>query len=181
MNYVSVPTIGDGSCFFHSIFMAVSSSYQKANTYNRKKMVVSFRRDLSKIFQSQKQGSDKSWYEYLGNGNLASLGVHPMEYYVKQLDSSSWVGNEYQELVSEVLDIDIYIIDLKKSKALGTLYPYIAGDDISCMYKGRLSVLVGASPGHYQTLGVRDPKLRLIFDPSDRIIMEMKIFFSASA
>ena len=86
----------------------------------------------------------------------------------KTLDSSEPISNEYNEFISNQLDIDIYIIDGIKRDV------YMTGTEDSLIYKNRKSVILLYLPGHYELIGTSNSSdigiINTFFDPEDRII-----------
>lgn len=175
------PTIGDGSCFFHSLCFAINREYQLGDPTYRKAYVRKLRRELSNLLIEERYPGI-SWYETLGGGELDKFSVEfsgsSLEGMISTLDSSDWVSNLFNEYVSEVLDIDIYIVDVERR----TLYN--TGDDLSKLYKNRLSVIIGymESQGHYSTICrvLEDEVYQTSFRPDDEVIRSLKKFFPTS-
>lgn len=170
-NLVCVRVIGDGSCMFHSILLATSTRYNNSNTSQRKLMASKLRSNLSKQLDRK--------YHYLSRGQLADFAratrnVTPfgsLEEMKSHLDSDSFVGQEYIELISDELNIDIYIIDLDKQDV------YIVGDT-ELYIKNRPSVVIGyrESQSHYDMIGQikSNNKIVSLFDPTHETIITLR-------
>lgn len=172
MKLVKIPTIGDGSCFLHAIVQAISPLYNAMKDDGKRTIVRKIRQELSNLLSSEKEDG-KIWYEYLSRGNLEELSdtfgdlkIEKMKHF---LNSNGWFSHLYVELISEVFNIDIYIIDYRTS----TLYNL--GDD-ELFYKGRDSVVIGyISENHFETLALlEDGEKKTYFTTDCRLISKLK-------
>lgn len=129
---------GNGSCFFNSIFKSLTG-------YDDERSVQKLRYELSlKI---------KHYYNMLSRGELLefskSVNTYSLENMQKELNSYRPVDTSYLELVSDLLNKDIYII---KNNEFLTL------DESEFYYKGRDSIIITYSgdgdSGHYDSVGV---------------------------
>lgn len=167
---VRLPAIGDGSCFFHSILLGVSDSYSSLSDRDKRRMASNLRRKLSEELDEEK-------YKSLSNGELEniskSLKKHidlSLDGLKGELDSNNFVGQEFIELVSNELDIDIYIIDIDK----GDLYRL---GDTNIYLKNRPSVILGYSEraSHYDLIGLKESgEVITLFDPRHEVIEALK-------
>lgn len=167
-NTMRIPTIGDGSCFFHAIALAYCKIYREGdNNYK-----VNFIRQLR--YQLALALSEK--YNTLSRGQLPSMSKDMPQYTLdamqKELNSNHPVDNLYLELCSEVLGIDIYIIDILKRDI------YVIGDK-ELLSKNRNSIVLGYIPGHYELVGVleRETFIRTLFPPDHSFITTIKSRF----
>lgn len=146
-NMVAIDVPGDGSCLFHVISMAIYKPYQK-NQFDRIKFVRELRRKLSVKLPI--------YYDKLADGKLLDLSIDipevNLENMQKELDSARYLSNIYNEYISELLDIDIYILSEKNKD----IYP--TGTDFRLIYKNRLSIVILYidSKKHYQLIGIKD-------------------------
>lgn len=163
-NMVSIETIGDGSCLFHSILMSFFKPYQ-FNQVDRKKYAREFRRNLASEL--------RKYYDKISEGQLYELSKSfpklKLENMQKELDSSKSVDQIYNEFISDIVNIDIYLLNAKNKDVnmVGTRN----------IYKNRVSVVILFTPGtgeigHYELIGVMESerKLKLSFEPSHPII-----------
>ena len=148
-----IETIADGSCFFHSILKATNVNYFNDN--HKSNYALNFRKSLAEKLTDEsntKDKSDKSIYQTLSRGSLPELSQNLPEFSLEQmqfqLSNHISVDNRFNELVSNELNIDIYILDSET----GDLY--ITGDDADILYFDRPSVVLYYSPGHYRLVGV---------------------------
>jgi hypothetical protein len=170
-NLVIVPTIGDGNCYFHSVLRAFNIPYIKAkNSLERVNMARTFRNALADRLLEIDPLTGDDYYSGLNNGNLEDFSKGVKEYSKdslrKELLSSEPVDNIYQELISNAVNKDIYIIDAE------TKDMYNIGSAFSLYYKGRNSIIIYYTPGHYEVVGIKrsDGSIDTIFTPEHEII-----------
>ena len=171
-----IRTIMDGNCFFHAIVMAFFIPYiegvMDGKVFDRREFVTKFRNSLANRLEQHIDILDKSsptHYETISRGELPDMAKTYDKYSMvsmqRELRSSSPVDNMYNELISDTLSKDIYILDLEKHDV------YVTGDDDDILYKGRNSIVIGAMNGHYELMGVmRDGKLKTLFSPEHPLI-----------
>lgn len=142
---VRYDTIGDGSCFFHAFLHSFYIPY-RISTYEEKRLIV---RD----FRTQLSTELVLLYDSLSRGQLCTYAQFVPEYSLSnmcaRLDSYQSVGNEFNELLSNIFNKDIYIL----SGALED--PYMMSDN-GIYYKGRDSIVLLYSNSHYELVGLRD-------------------------
>jgi hypothetical protein len=176
---IVVSTIGDGNCFFHAIIQGFLPIYNEGYSrdgsapLDKRDFISNLRKDLAENLSKKKPNTNKTWYEYLSRGKLKDLGkelpVCNLENMKSMLNSNKPVDNLFHEYVSEFLGIDIYILDLSKKDV------YKTGEDSDILHKNRRSVVVGYSPGHYSTVGVKyDNTTRTSFDFDHPFIVSIK-------
>jgi hypothetical protein len=177
---VRIRTIADGSCLFHALLKAYYDPYKlgKINglAFDRKKFVRELRRDLAyRLLKPVKVVDGKIYREYdlLAGGELAKFGQNVDEYsldkMVKTLDSDSPVGNVYNEFISNILDKDIYLLDMKTKNV------YITDYDTKYLYKDRPSIVILIVPGHYELVGINEGNfLRTLFSPDHPFIQAIR-------
>ncbi len=170
-NLVVVPTIGDGSCFFHSILRAFNTSYINAETvFERVNLTRNFRNALADRLIEIDPLTGKDYYSGLNNGKLEDFSQGVKEYsretLKKELLGSEPVDNIYQELIGNAIFKDIYIIDgeTKDMYNIGTAY--------SMYYKGGNGLILYYTPGHFEVVGIRrsNGNIDTIFTPEHKLI-----------
>lgn len=172
MKLIKIPTIGDGSCFLHAVIQAISPLYNTMENDGKRIIIRKIRKELSNLLSSKKEDG-KIWYEYLSRGSLEELSETfdnlKIEKMKKFLNSNDWFSHLYVELISEVFEVDIYIIDYRTS----TLYNL--GDD-ELFYKGRDSIVIGyISECHFETLALlEDGEKKTYFSTNSRLISKLK-------
>jgi hypothetical protein len=170
-NIVVLATIGDGNCFFHSVLRAFNTNYIKANNISdRVNLARTFRNSLADLIEEMDPFTGKTYYSGLNMGKLEEIsgGIkeYSMEALQKELRSSDAVDNIYQELISNALNKDIYIIDGPKQDIynVGSAYPMY--------YKGRNSIVIYYIPGHFEVVGIKhsDGTVDTLFTPEHPLI-----------
>ena len=174
-NLVIVPTIGDGNCYFHSVLRAFNTSYINAKSaLERVNLARTFRNALADRLIEVDPLTGSDYYSGLNNGNLEDFSKGVREYSKeslrRELLSSEPVDNIYQELISNAVNKDIYIIDAE------TKDMYNVGSTFGLYYKGRNSIIIYYTPGHYEVVGVKrsDGSIDTIFTPEHELIQLCK-------
>lgn len=174
-NVVVLPTLGDGNCFFHSVLRAFNTNYIKAKSISdRVNMARTFRNALADLLEEIDPLTGKSYYCGLNNGELEKIAGGVKEYSLgalqKELRSSAPVDNIYQELISNSLNKDIYIIDGTKKDM------YHVGSAFSLYYKGRNSIIIFYIPGHFEVVGIKhsDGSIDTLFTPEHPLIQSCR-------
>ena len=152
---VKIETIGDGSCLFHAILRAYGLDYfNTKNIHARQLYAKQLRHELADLLIKINPYTGRSYYDSLHNGTLREFSENVKEYSLynmyNELRSNSAVGNVYHELISNYLNLDIYLIDILK----GDVYPTTS--DLNCLYKNRNSIFIAVVPGHFEVIGVKD-------------------------
>jgi hypothetical protein len=170
-NVVVLPTLGDGNCFFHSVLRAFNTNYIKAKSItDRVNMARTFRNALADLLEEIDPLTGKNYYCGLNNGELEKISGGVKEYSLsalqKELRSSAPVDNIYQELISNSLNKDIYIIDGTKKDM------YHVGSAFPLYYKGRNSIIIFYIPGHFEVVGIKhsDGSVDTLFTPEHPLI-----------
>jgi len=180
-NMVRIYTIGDGSCLFHAIISSFFTPYNKGILYgvplDRRKFVAKFRSELADKL-TQKLPNGRTWYQSLSRGQLPSASrLNPevsLAAMQSELRSSLAVDNKYNELLSEILNKDIYVLhdDIKDLYFLG-----ISATDV--LYKNRDSIVILYSERthHYELVGIKDPSsgdITTLFKYNDPFIIAIR-------
>lgn len=156
---VRIRTDMDGSCFFHAIAKSFYKPYQAGMIngipLDRGDFIKNLRKDLA-LKLGEKTQDGRRQYDLLSKGELANFGKVYPEYkfdnMVKILnDNKVPVDNVYNEFISNVLNKDIYLLDLEKRDV------YMTGDDENVLYKNRDSIVILVLPGHYELIGLMTP------------------------
>lgn len=170
-NLVVVPTIGDGNCYFHSVLRAFNTSYINAEkTFDRINLTRSFRNALADRLSEIDPITGYDYYSGLNNGTLEQFSDGVKEYSKdalrKELLSSQPVDNIYQELISNCINKDIYMIDGETNDMIFT------GSTFNLYYKGRNSIVIYYTPGHYEVVGIHrsDGSIDTVFTPEHPLI-----------
>jgi hypothetical protein len=174
-NIVVLPTLGDGNCFFHSVLRAFNTHYIKAKSItDRVNMARTFRNALADRLEEIDPLTGKNYYAGLNNGELEKISGGVKEYSLsalqKELRSSAPVDNIYQEIISNAMNKDIYIIDGTKQDM------YHVGSAFSLYYKGRNSIIIYYIPGHFEVVGIKqkDGTIATLFTPEHPLIQSCR-------
>lgn len=179
-NMVRISTIGDGSCLFHAIISSFFTPYNKGILYgvplDRRKFIANFRSELADKL-TQKLPTGLTWYESLSRGELSSSAKGNPEVSLaamqSELRSSSAVDNKYNELLSEILNKDIYVLN-DDTKDL-----YFQGKSATdILYKDRDSIVILYSERthHYELVGIKNPMsgdITTLFNYNDPFIVNI--------
>lgn len=163
---IRINSIGDGDCFFHSVMNALYSEYKNSDTVKRKKLIKELKDSLIIYLESE--------YKNLSRGNLESFSTEIPEFSLenmkKELSLSTPIDNKYNELVSNYLSIDIYLLDYEKQRR------YITGQDDDILIKDRNSIIILVLPGHYEFVGVRKSEftVQTVFHPDHPLIKKLR-------
>ena len=168
-----IPTIGDGSCFLHAVLICIWSDYNKMATFEKRRVISGIRQELSKTID-KKDEDGTSYYDRLSRGELKNLSKFFTETQLGEmkrfLKSNEYFTHLYLEFISEVFEIDIYIIDYR------TMNLYNSGDN-KLLYKNRNSVIIGYDEkgSHFEALEiqVRPGKYETFFEPDSNVIREL--------
>lgn len=158
---VKIETMADGNCFFHALVNGFYVPYRtgilNGNKINKFQIVTGLRSNLAEKLGSPVDPNDPNsqiHYDILSHGNLRSFGESINEYtlgsMMKRLHGCVPVGMEFNEFISNQISKDIYLLDS------GHQDVYVIDSDLDLLYKGRNSVVIMATPGHYELVGLQD-------------------------
>ena len=180
-NMVRIKTIPDGSCFFHALCNAFFIPYRTGKitcddgseiSITQRQIVKGLRDDLAKKLASRIDANPESprYYDVISRGQLGdfSMGVnhYSLENMQKELQSDDPIDHIYNEFISDLINKDIYLLDLEKEDV------YVTGNDIDILYKNRESIVILSMPGHYELVGVRDNgTIKTLFKPDHEFIV----------
>ena len=165
-----ISAIGDGSCMFHSILQSFNKTYIESS--DKEKIIIcrTFRDDLSNILDEKIDGV--MCYDQLSRGELREISenvpeasLHNMK---NSLKSKEWGDFRFLELVSNVLNLNIFIISSDTRKL------YITGDP-ELFLKDRDSIIImNSSNIHFDTVGVKTQiGTRTLFDNNEPLIQKL--------
>ena len=169
--FVRINTIGDGSCMFHAILQCFNKTYINSNTEDKIKIIKQFRKDLSNILDED-MGSDIC-YNQLSRGKLKEISSDipdvSLENMKNDLDSSDWGDIRFLEFISNILNINVFIIysgnnDLYQT---GESDLYIKNRDSIIVYNN-LNV-------HFESIGLKSKNtIRTLFSYEDSVIKKLR-------
>lgn len=158
---------GDGSCYFHSILRAFNSSYINRPS-ERTRMCQSLRFHLTdKLAKRYRDLGGGIYREYIS----PDLTLSAMS---QELNSNHAVGNQYQELISEEFDINVYMLNASTQGIYHTA-------DADTLYKDhRDNVVLLYMPGHYECVGApaADGTITGLFATQHPLIQAIKNYHS---
>ena len=163
-HFIKKNTIGDGSCFLHALLQACNREYSKLNHNERILMV----RRLRLLLGNYLQTSDI--YDKLSRGELKEISNFVFEakkeFMVKYLKSNNWITYHYIEMISNIFNVNIFIINNGKN----TLYNF--GDNELLYKKDRNSIFINyIDQAHFETLAINTPGgQKTYFSPKSKII-----------
>ena len=179
LNYptVKIPILGtENSCYFHAILRGYYRCYIDEKTVEGRTKIARFFRNILADELESVDDSGKRVYDKLSRGSLSEYSRsftpdigwrYTLKGMKELLKSNHPVDHSFQELICDALDIDIYLIDEKSRD-----HYYTSEDEI--YFKGRDSLILSYSPGHYSLIGVKTGKgVKTLFDPDDDIIIEL--------
>ena len=169
-DFVILSTIGDGSCFLHSVLLAFNKKYIESDNKERKKIVYKLRKDLSKVLEEKE--NDKSYYENLSRGEIEELSLALPDLKIdkmkKYLNSHNWINIFYLELISNQLNIDILIYNQRSKKF------YTTGDE-EIYHRGRNTIILNYIENfHFETIGINLGETKTLFTFDCKIIQDIK-------
>ena len=155
----------DGHCFFHCLLLATSTLYRKNQSQDQKLKMVQFLRSSLAKYLEETDENDRTVYERLSRGNLAAFASEVPELSLKNLkkmlNSNQPVGEHIYELVSEFLDIDLYVFHKEQLMTF----------DRELLHKNRPSVIIVYQNGHYELcIRKKEDDWEYIFDPEDEVL-----------
>jgi len=153
-----IKIIGDGSCFFHAVLRGFNKDYIRANnTHERKQLARQLRNAIASALEESDETGTRE-YDKLGGGTYSEYNKaispvdgdkYSLEALKRELLSDASVDHAYIQMLSDHINIDIYLINSRT----GDLYT--TGTDINLLYKNRNSIVIIYSPGHYDLIGIR--------------------------
>ena len=170
-DFVRISSIGDGSCMFHSILQGFNKTYINSSVQDKIRITSQFRNDLSDILDKKING--KMCYKQLSRGSLEEFSkVVPetsLSNMKRSLGSNEWGDVRFLELISNILNLDIYVIWNEDKKI------YNLGDS-ELYYKERDSIIILNSGNiHFDTIGLKTKNgNRTLFDKNEPVIKQLR-------
>ena len=135
LHFKRITTIGDGSCFLHAVLQCFNQKYNDMTAQEKMDYVRKIRYYLSESLGE----NDQRIYKSLSRKEIETISEFIPELKLENmktyLNSNQWMTIFFLEYISNIFDIDIYIID-SKTKDL-----YRTGDN-EIYYKKRNSIII---------------------------------------
>lgn len=176
-DFVKINAIGDGSCMFHSIMQCFNRSYIESSMGKKMTIIKKLREDLANILNEKISPSTITVYDGLSRGELKnmsdenpSLSLISMK---KSLGSSEWGDTRFLELLSNILDINIFVI--YKREKYNILYQL--GDSEIYIKENRDSIIIyNSSNVHFDSVGlVSKDGVRTLFSYGEDVIKKLRV------
>ena len=189
-NLVRIATIGDGSCFIHALLKSFYSPYQEnKNARVRIAIVNTVRRDLAaNLTQENPEYPGFSYWETTGKGafprnaiqeaindDLIDLIYNGIDFsrlglsYL--LNSIHTIGDELYSYISDVFNVNIYIIRATEDE----LHPHLIAINPNF---NRQNVLILANGSHYEVIGTQDnDQIKTLFDSDSPVMNSVNQLF----
>ncbi len=186
-NVVRIATIGEGSCFFHSLLKAMDKSYQENRSLNfRLDRAQKLRRDLALTLTLEdpknpgdinyKTASNGSFWgmwnharEAKLRGSLGTMGLEvdfSLQGMINLLNSYQFVGDEVYDYVSQLIKMNIYVMRLYTDN----LYLHTTASNPS----NTSSVVIAGNGGHYETIGLKTTNgIQTVFNNGHQFIQKI--------
>lgn len=185
---VRIATIGEGSCFIHSVLKGFYKEYQQNNSARfRLVTAAKIRRDLAILLGTEdRRYPGKTYWETTNRGALPRMvmtqiqdesliedvGVdYSLSGLQRLFNSGSYLGQEIYEFISEVLGIDVYIFLATRENLIHLNNTHRAGVH-------RNAVMVIGNTYHYEVLAVDTPNgFQTLFPPDDPFLQAVIVQF----
>src|SRR3990167_1165444 len=187
-NVVRIATMGEGSCFVHSVCKAFVPVYQINNTFGfRSDFVKKLRREFA---YSLGEESDRfpgyTYWQTVANGSLArqmmleiknpglmkELGIdYSLVGMQNLLNSYSYLGDEVYQVISDLLEMDIFVVRMTKED----LHVHLTTERFD---HPRDVVVIGGNTYHYEVIGIdhgEDVGIQTVFSPDDEFIQNLRL------
>ena len=184
---VRIGSIGDGSCYFHSVLAGYYTRYQNSRDLRfRMDMVQKLRRDIAYTLQMDDPAQPgKTLWETANNGQFMALYEQQVLGHVFEDDfghiidfsldglqrlfnSTTYLGDEVYQYASDRLGIDIYIMRLTSKN----LYVHL---NTSFPGSTRKVIVISGNGNHYETIGLfRNNLFQTAFDQDDPFILAIR-------
>jgi hypothetical protein len=191
-NMYRIATLGGGNCFFHCVLKAVYPSYQNANYDDRVTITEEFRRDLAMTLELPHP--DYKGFLYwdivggglfprslmlgiadptsISKGDFIDFSLNGLKYY---LNSHEEVGEEVYDFVSEILNLDIYILRGKKDNVFVHRHTHRPGVNVP-------GIIILGNEYHYELVGTKkgENKFQTVFMPGDPFLVKIQSLYKGN-
>lgn len=178
---VRFSTPGDGSCMFHAITNSFFKPYHTGildgKSVSRNKIIASFRKELSDRLDTKVSDAPDSptYYDLLNRGYTAEwakdakVAEYTLTHMQQELDSNTYIGYGYIELIGNALNKDIYVLEASRQD----IYRQV-DEDLELIIKGNRNsiILYNIDNSHYELVGLRnsDGSFDTHFSPTHSLI-----------
>jgi len=166
-NFSIIDTIGDGSCLLHSIIYSSCKKYRNMSESEKIEYVKNLRKHLSVLFNEGKN------YSYLSRGEISEISnflpAMKKENMKLYMNSNKWLNIFFLEYISNLLNLDIFIINQNRQEL------YQTGDK-EIYIKGRDSVVINYIDNlHFESAGLEsNGKIITLFHRDSPVIKKLK-------
>jgi len=175
-NLVLISVPNNPSSILHAVLKAFFNPYITGilddKILNRENYVRSLRRDLAnKLYE--KDHSGYIIYDLLNGGRMRELSqyneIFELNRFSRLLDSDKYIGVECLELLSNIVDKDIYIIDYEKKDVYSLpIHP-------NFLYKNRRSIVLLYLSYRFELVGIENNGgIETIFEPDHQFVSILK-------
>lgn len=158
-------TLGGGNCLLHSIlnscFLPYRTGILDGKNTDRTIIVKNLRREIGESL-TKKDNNDKILWEKLYDGHMKEFSEEGVEEYSlnsmkSMFDSNQPLGDGALHLISELLNINIFIMDgVKKDLYVTNEYKY------SIVNSRLKNIMIYYHNGHYELIGIERSKNEFI-------------------
>lgn len=171
-NFKRLSTIGDGSCFLHSVIAGLCPPYHTLDNKQKLLLAKSIRHDLALTLK------EDPIYKSLSRGEIEEIASNikemSREYMQAYLVSGNWINMSFIELISNVLNVNIIIISHNTNDF------YYSGDPEIYFKKNRDSLFIYYyDNAHFEAMQVETENgFKSLFSPKSKIVKDsMKKLF----
>ena len=166
---IRIATIGDGSCFIHSVMKSYSTPYaNNPSVENRINLALGLRRDLAYTLQLPDPQNTLRLYDSFNNGIFPELAQNDRNFTLdnlqKTINSSGWLGDEIFEYATQRLGVNVIVMTPTSNNLVQE-----SGGDIDLL-RNPYNIFIGHVGGcHYETLGIyiKGRGIQTVFDMND--------------
>lgn len=178
---VKIGTIGDGSCFFHSVLKSFYKPYAENRDINvrsyRMQVAQKFRSELATRLGQLSPDGKNTYYQIVNNGNYPSFAQHgkiqnifgrTVDYSLSALqqllNSSSWVGDEVFGYVAETLGLNIMVMIASATDLKPLISPTTTFNN---------TIIVSGNGSHFEVIGelLGNGLIQTVFGDNDPLML----------
>jgi hypothetical protein len=173
---VAIKIRGEEPCFLDCLSMAKHTSYrtetEDGKPYDRRHHVVSLRKEIASSLTDKDPLTKATIYNTLAGGRLASYAQRDSNYTLENMkyciENHETIDNIYLELYSNLLKVDVFILDDEKADIFRP-------DNPKLLYKSRESIVLIYRRGHYDLVGIdRGDHVVSFFRPDNLLIRTLR-------